>query len=66
MSIVIAFHKPHDYRRIKMKSNTTLSAYAILRLAMLLFGSAFFGPVGIIVFIVIVVLVVASEKDSRS
>jgi hypothetical protein len=49
-----------------MKSKTTLSAYGLLRLAMLLLGSAFFGPAGIIVFIVIVVLVAASEKDSKS
>ena len=49
-----------------MKRNTTLSAYSLLRLAMLLFGSAFFGPVGIIVFIVIVVFVSASEKDPET
>lgn len=49
-----------------MKSSTSLSIYTLLRIAMLLFGSALFGPIGIIVAIVIVVLAIANEKDTNT
>ena len=47
-----------------MKFSTSSGIYGLLRIAMLLLGSAFFGPIGIIVAIGIVIFAITNESDS--